>query len=487
MGDAESGEQQILLLTDRQNIVDYLTVIFDFSGLAMSVVADATALARRIENEGPGPFFSPFIDQEVSRTTLDVFLQWYAGQRVRLPFFELYSEMVSASAVRSSHGLGILTIPCRQEQLGQLLHKAQIYNENQRPETGNPPTVSRSLCGNSKPTRQINQMIEQVAPTDATVLVLGESGTGKEVVARKLHNQSQRRQRPFVPVNCGAIPSELLESELFGHEKGAFTGAISSRKGRFELAEGGTLFLDEIGDMSMPMQVKLLRVLQERTFERVGSNTTVHCDVRIIAATHRDLEQAIEENRFREDLFYRLNVFPIEMPPLRDRREDIPLLVNELVSRIEREQRGSVRLQPSALAALAQYQWPGNVRELANLIERLAILYPQAAVEVADLPVKYREGIPCEEPEDFSMGFPSVPPAPEMPASSVQSAVIHIDAEPSLPAKDFDLKTHLSEIEVSLIRRALDECDGVVAHAAKRLKMQRTTLVEKLRKYGLQR
>ena len=174
-------------------------------------------------------------------------------------------------------------------------------------------------------------------------MILGESGTGKEVVARNIHYNSSRRDNPFVPINCGAIPSELLESELFGHEKGAFTGAISTRQGRFELAEGGTLFLDEIGDMSMHMQVKLLRVLQERTFERVGSNKTIASDVRIIAATHRNLEDAISKGKFREDLFYRLNVFPIEMPPLRDRIEDIPLLINELIKRLEHEKRGSIR------------------------------------------------------------------------------------------------------------------------------------------------
>jgi sigma-54 specific flagellar transcriptional regulator A len=312
----------------------------------------------------------------------------------------------------------------------------------------------------------------------SSVLIVGESGTGKELFARAIHYHGTTRAQPFVPVNCGAIPGDLLESELFGHEKGAFTGAITARQGRFEMAEGGTLFLDEIGDMSMHMQVKLLRVLQERTFERVGSNRTVHCDVRIIAATHRNLEEMIRESKFREDLFYRLNVFPIDMPPLRERVEDIPILVNDLITRIEHEKRGSVRLTPAAITALQHYRWPGNVRELANLIERLAILYPYGVVDTSDLPEKFRAGVPVREalvPEEL----PEVTLSGEEPATVVQM--------PRLPNQGIDLKAHLATLEQNLIRQALDESNGVVAHAAKRLKMRRTTLVEKLRKYGLQR
>ena len=205
------------------------------------------------------------------------------------------------------------------------------------PSSSRKNTLFRSLVGQSHGIKEVRHLIEQVSSTEANVLILGESGTGKEVVARNIHYHSARRNGPFVPINCGAIPPDLLESELFGHEKGAFTGAITSRKGRFELAEGGTLFLDEIGDMPMPMQVKLLRVLQERCFERVGGNTTIRVDVRVIAATHRDLETMINDKSFREDLYYRLNVFPIEMPALRDRKDDIPLLLQELMTRMESE------------------------------------------------------------------------------------------------------------------------------------------------------
>ncbi len=338
------------------------------------------------------------------------------------------------------------------------------------------------LKGNSKAIVNVCKLIDQVAESDATVLILGESGTGKEVVARTVHDWSLRSKQPFVPINCGAIPGELLESELFGHEKGAFTGALSTRQGRFELAEGGTLFLDEIGDMPMAMQVKLLRVLQERTFERVGSNKTMHCNVRIIAATHRKLDDEIKENRFREDLFYRLNVFPIEMPALRDRAEDIPLLAKDLIARMASENRGSVRLTDTAIALLMQHQWPGNVRELANLIERLAIIKPNGLIDAEDLPEKFQhyvvpENIKIVTEETFE---------PEAVRKS-NDPVGETSGVLQLPKQGIDLKEYLSDMESDLIRQALEECNGVVAHAAKHLKMQRTTLVEKLRKYDLQR
>jgi sigma-54 specific flagellar transcriptional regulator A len=343
------------------------------------------------------------------------------------------------------------------------------------------------LKGKSKAIVDIRKLIDQVAESDATVLILGESGTGKEVVARALHDSSFRKDKPFVPINCGAIPGELLESELFGHEKGAFTGALTTRQGRFEMAEGGTLFLDEIGDMPMAMQVKLLRVLQERTFERVGSNKTIHCDVRVIAATHRYLEDEIKENRFREDLFYRLNVFPIEIPALKDRAEDIPLLVNDLVARMEASNRGSVRLTNAALAVLMQHEWPGNVRELANLIERLAIINPKGLVEAADLPEKFQQYTVSEEiVGDAEAVITDEDDEPSEPIEVVGAFERAPGALAQLPTQGIDLKEYLNVLEVDLIRQALNESSGVVAHAAKRLNMRRTTLVEKLRKYDLQ-
>lgn len=383
--------------------------------------------------------------------------------------------------------VGCLKPDIRYAELSDIMHKAEVQGmSGDQTSSSAPqnPELFRSLVGNSRAIIKVRKLIDQVSPTEATVLILGESGTGKEVVARNIRYYSNRRNQPFVPINCGAIPGELLESELFGHEKGSFTGAVGSRQGRFEQAEGGTIFLDEIGDMPMQMQVKLLRVIQERTFERVGGNKTINSDVRIIAATHRDLEHLIEEGTFREDLYYRLNVFPIEMPPLNSRVEDLPLLVNELITRLEHEKKSSVRLSPAAMMALCNYDWPGNVRELANLMERMTILHPYGMVEVSDLPKKvapHGRGIVMEVDDsseanmDLTQSLGSGMPAPEL------------NNAPRLPREGLDLKQHLTEIEISLIEQALDECSGVVAHAANRLKIRRTTLVEKMRKYNIQR
>ena len=347
----------------------------------------------------------------------------------------------------------------------------------------------RSLVGRNPLIGRIRRLVTQVAGTDANVLILGETGTGKEVVARNIHCASERRNRPFVAVNCGAIPADLLESELFGHEKGAFTGALSARQGRFEMAEGGTLFLDEIGDMPLPMQVKLLRVLQERSFERVGSNRSIAANVRIIAATHRNLEVAIEDGDFRADLYYRLNVFPIEMPPLRQRRDDLPLLISEITARMDGEGRGTVRLSERALSLLAGYPWPGNVRELANLVERLAIMHPGDTVEPQDLPAKFREGLGQDGQDSAgASGLLGGPWGDADPATAVSSRLgTNGLPEPTLPENGLDLKDYLNDLETGLIRRALEESGGVVAQAAKLLGMRRTTLVEKMRKFGISR
>ncbi|KAA1174770.1 sigma-54-dependent Fis family transcriptional regulator [Marinobacter salinexigens] len=359
------------------------------------------------------------------------------------------------------------------------LYRAQIFRDqfSRSRERGQQRGLQlfRSLVGTSRSVQQVRQLMEQVADKEVSVLITGESGTGKEVVARNLHYHSTRRDKPFVPVNCGAIPAELLESELFGHEKGAFTGAITARVGRFEMAEGGTLFLDEIGDMPLNMQVKILRVLQERTFERVGSNRTQSADVRVIAATHKNLEDMIESGDFREDLYYRLNVFPIEMPALRDRVEDIPLLINELISRMEKEKRGSLRMNSAAIMSLCRHDWPGNVRELANLVERLAIMHPYGVIGVQELPKKFRYVDDYDEnrPVDDS-GMPSGVPG-----------LVGLDAPALLPVNGIDLKDYLSNLEKQLIQQALDEASGVVARAAEKLRIRRTTLVEKVRKYGL--
>ena len=404
-------------------------------------------------------------------------LQGALGEQVPMLLISKKQRKDELSPDLAAKVVTLIEQPFKFRQVTHALHLAEVYRESHQKAGSATQMLFRSMVGNSRGIRNVRKLIEQVADSEANVMILGESGTGKEVVARNLHYYSSRRNHPFVPVNCGAIPADLLESELFGHEKGAFTGAISARQGRFELAEGGTLFLDEIGDMPLNMQVKLLRVIQERIFERVGSNKSNKTNVRIIAATHRDLEEEIQEGRFREDLYYRLNVFPIEMPPLRQRVEDLPLLINELVTRLEHEQRGSVRLTPAATAALCQYPWPGNVRELSNLIERLVIMYPYGLVDVRELPEKFRgtgdyTEIPIANFEE------------ELGNAGEHAGPVGVA---KLPTDGLDLKEHLNNLEYTLIKQALDDANGIVAHAAKRLQMRRTTLVEKMRKFGLHR
>ena len=469
----------VMLAIPGEESREYLQKILQFIDCQVHVAESQGQLSNLLERYSDQAI-SVFVSTAWNIESRNALLRVIEEAEPRPALIQL-QEKDTDDMLMSGDVLGTLRLPTHFDAITSLLHKAQVFNESQTEgeSARRPIELFRSLSGNSRATRGINKMIEQVADSEATVLILGESGTGKEVVARKLHYHSKRRGKPFVPINCGAIPADLLESELFGHEKGAFTGAITARQGRFELAEGGTLFLDEIGDMSMHMQVKLLRVLQERTFERVGSNKTIRCNVRIIAATHRNLEQAIKEDKFREDLYYRLNVFPIDVPPLRERVEDIPVLVADLISRIEHEKRGSVRLTPAAVTALTHYRWPGNVRELANLIERLAILFPYGVVDIADLPEKFRAGIPVPATPATDEALPEITVAGSEPGT--------VATVPRLPPEGLDLKAHLANIEQGLIRQALDEADGVVAHAAKRLSMRRTTLVEKLRKYGLQR
>lgn len=317
------------------------------------------------------------------------------------------------------------------------------------------------IVGNSVAIQKVKDLIQQVANTQASVLIYGESGTGKELIARNIHAQSSRSHEPFIAINCGAIPADLLESELFGHEKGAFTGAVNVRQGRFELANNGTIFLDEIGDMPLLMQVKLLRVLQEKTFERVGGNKTLNTDVRIIAATNQDLAQRIAAQQFREDLYYRLNVFPINVPALRDRSDDIPALVDHILLSLS-HQIPVCNFSTVALQKLINYSWPGNIRELINMLERICIMYPGQEVSSHQLP------------EDFNQSRHSLLTMDEV-----------VMVKPNLTTDSFDLKLHLETIEINLINEALQKSQGVVATAAKILGIRRTTLIEKMKKYHI--
>lgn len=324
------------------------------------------------------------------------------------------------------------------------------------PEPGNPGLDD--MIGDSPPMRELFRLIRKLSRGDSTILISGESGTGKGMAARAIHRRSPRRDHPFVGINCGAIPEALLESELFGHVKGAFTGATHHKTGKFEQADGGTVFLDEIGDMSPELQVKLLKVLEEREFEPVGGSRAVSVDVRIIAATHKELETEVREGRFREDLFYRLYVIPMRMPALRERADDIRRLTDHFLSHFNRKNRAGVTgVAGDARAALTRHSWPGNVRELKNLMERLVVLKGEGEIEPADLPANLRTGTPA-------------------PAS----AMVQLSDE------GLCFNTAVGEFEKSLILQSLERTQGVKKQAAELLRLNRTTLVEKIKRYQLQ-
>ena len=368
-------EIKVLLISNDDQQSHDLKIILDFLG-EEAITVSASEWRKQVEAEGTESdgFLAVLLgdcgDLNIAKVIEDI-ITWDNGVPI-LHLGDASLDDVSENLRRAV--LANIKMPPSYNNLLDSLHRCQVYREqfthsrsrSERREV----ELFRSLVGTSRQIQTVRELIMQVADKDVSVLITGGSGTGKEVVARNLHYHSTRKSGPFVPVNCGAIPAELLESELFGHEKGAFTGAITTRQGRFEMAEGGTLFLDEIGDMPLNMQVKILRVLQEHTYERVGGMKTMKTNVRVIAATHKDLETMIEEETFREDLYYRLNVFPIEMPALRDRVEDLPLLLNELISRMEYEKRGSIRFNSAAIMSLCRHEWHGNVRELANLVER---------------------------------------------------------------------------------------------------------------------
>ena len=345
-----------------------------------------------------------------------------------------------------------LKLPFSKYQLKEALNLSHQHKNDFLEFENFSSTIFERLIGHSAQITKIKDMIKQVSYSDTTVLILGQSGTGKDVIASCIHQLSNRKVNPFVPINCGAIPSELIESELFGHEKGAFTGAAAKRSGRFEMANSGTLFLDEIGDMPLPMQVKLLRVIQERIIERVGGNVSVKVDVRLIAATNKNLEELIQTKSFREDLFYRLNVFPIQVPSLAERHEDIPLLIDFHLDKIAERLKHRVLFTDSAKEILSQYAWPGNIRELQNFLERMVILYPDRVLNENTLEIQQK---------------------------------MKKDASPISLDEPFNIKEYIADIEQQMIKSALDKADGAVHLAAKYLSLGRTTLIEKMKKYNL--
>jgi two-component system, NtrC family, response regulator AtoC len=379
--------------------------------------------------------------------------------------------------------------PFEQEHIRQIVSKAVRQSEALRraPRTLGTADVSQhgrfGIVGESPSMRQIFQVIEKVADTPSTVLITGESGTGKELVAKALHVHSSRASSPFIKINCAAIPKTLMESELFGYEKGAFTGAVGSKPGRFELADKGTLFLDEIGEIPVEMQVKLLRALQESEFERVGGLKTIKVDVRLITATNRDLEKEIRGGNFREDLYYRLNVVPLHIPPLRERREDIPLLTEHIVRKFnERLKKQVVGIEPDALDRLVAYGWPGNIRELENVLERTLLFSDSPRIRLRDLPALTPQ---ATQTTTVELG----------PSASASSPPISLSTSPvtGLPAassgspqslKDI-VRAETERVERELIVRALDETGGNVTQAAKLLRISRKSLQMKMKEFGL--
>lgn len=455
--------QRVLILDDESSLRTALFRILDRKGL--NVITANKIEEAKILCQGDTPIDLAIVDLNLPDGDGIEFMTHLKSQNPSTEVIILTGHATIESAIRATQkgAFHFVTKPFNLEELMSLIEKAltqkKLLQENQQLRSElNKKYKFDQIIGNSEQIQNVLRLIERVADSDSTVLVTGESGTGKELIARAIHYNSPRAQGPFVPINCGAIPSELLESELFGHMKGAFTGAIANRIGRFEMADGGTIFLDEIGDLEPSLQVKLLRALQERSFEPVGSTKTIQVNVRVIAATNINLEEAVELGKFREDLFYRLNVIPLLVPALRERKSDIPLLLTHFMNIFNKgRDKGLTGIANDALEALVNYAWPGNIRELENLVERMSILKGQGTVELTDLPPKYKS----------SRHLSSEVGAMEIPDSGM------------------DFNSAVDAYENALILRALEKTGWNRNQAAALLRLNRTTLVEKIKKKGL--
>lgn len=461
----------LLIIDDDPVILEMLETFMITEGFRVSVAPNAKEAFRILENQKFDVILTDLMMPEM--TGLE-FLKETLSMGIKIPIIIMTAYGTITTAVEAMKGgaFDYITKPFNLTELLIIVKRAISISKLQVENVLLKKQLKKKykfegLIGDSPKMQAVFEMIEKIADTDSTVLITGESGTGKELIAKTIHFNSSRSVNPFVPINCAAIPKDLLESELFGHEKGAFTGAIHTRIGRFELAQGGTLFLDEIGELDPSLQVKLLRVLQQKEFERVGGLKTIKVDVRIIAATNRDLEKAVKEGKFREDLFYRLNVIPIHLPPLRERKDDIPILLDHFIQHfcIKRNRKPFV-FTPEAIKCLLRYEWRGNVRELENLIERLSILVNSDTISVNDLPERFHS-------------FASV------------SERFHYDDNVSLNFNltegGCDLNKIIFEIEKSLILNALTKTGWVKSRAATLLGLNRTTLIEKMKKMGIEK
>ncbi|EPE37898.1 sigma-54-dependent transcriptional regulator [Candidatus Photodesmus anomalopis] len=395
--------------------------------------------------------------------------------------------------------IGNLEFPLNYAQLSTALKHCKYYLSNQTVHIEK-NSQFYTLVGESTAIRKVRYLIEQVSKTETNVLLIGELGTGKELIARNIHNNSSRSNSSFIPVNCTTIPSELLESELFGYEKNIFTGAITSRKGCLELAEGGTLFLDEISNISLPLQIKLVHFIQKCSFKRVGGNTTITANVRIIATTNQNLKELRKNIFFREELYYELNAFPIEVPSLRNRKEDIPLILQNVIKQISADNKQPINFTSRAIHSLIKHDWPGNIQELLNLVKRMIILNPNELLDINHLPLNYRHdnNIPTFQPRKNLFNFIEEEEEEERNAladifsenfnfEQTSNYQNHLETYQPLPTEGINLKDFLAEVEVHMINQALETHDGIVTKAANILGIPRTTLVDKMKKYNLHR
>ncbi|MGC3999078.1 MAG: sigma-54 dependent transcriptional regulator [Anaeromyxobacter sp.] len=459
----------VLIVDDEVNIRRVLAAMLKREGYEVTTAADGEQALAVLERS---PVHVVVSDMVMPRMGGMELLQRVSAEFPDIPviFITAHGSVDSAVAALKAGAFDYITKPFEQDELTKVIAKATRAHDLERQNLhALPDDPSRPpLVGASPAMRAVHEMVARVAESPSTVLITGESGTGKELIAKALHQGSSRRDKPLIKVNCAAIPKDLVESELFGHERGAFTGAVASKPGRFELADGGTLFLDEIGEVPLEMQVKLLRALQESEFERVGGIKTLRVDVRLIAATNRDLKQAIAEGRFREDLYYRLAVVPIALPPLRDRREDIPPLVRHFIEKYNQRLGKRVDgIEDEALELLMDYAWPGNIRELENLMERSVLFADGPLIQASALPDALRERGPQ----------PSTPIAAVGPLGAI--------AAPSGASMKEIVRQAQAELEKELITRALEETGGNVTRAAKRLQISRKSLQVKMKELGL--